>query len=600
MKKKIIVSGIYTDYTKDECNDYVVLEPYLSEILKFRNDQTVQYVDYSRKSKDDLKSCQDFVEYKYRCYYPILSSWINTYHDTDYSVDFWKKTFCLSLKRYITSLYDSYLYYEKYFSLENSSCSILNLDSFKLPKTFVDSYEYIKNTHIGQEQIFSIYIREFYGDVFEEFSYSHKEQISNTENVNTQKLTIKKSIRQFLANIKNILVKKIKKGSPVVGIIGTAFPIITIFKLFIRSRGKIFLLDDLPDIPASPERKNKLDFDKVILSDRFDRFFFSSLACQMPSLYVENFKTTLENFNSLYLKQNKLKYIVSEAWISSDYLSLFIALGQSFKIKHINNEHNFLSHQFMGTNNKLIAELSDIFISLGWESPVYKNVISGASLFPFTTSKNYKVENQVLYIEGFPFVKKEDYSSGYGTSAEDAIKYLDFKHSFFKMIKPDTMKSIAYREYPSRGGSWLKFDESNWLKTNENKFNFIDKGVNTSIITMKKSRLVIFDYISTGYIESLLMNIPTIVFFDREQYYLDSDFEDFFEELIKVGIFQTNVENASSFVDDIVGNPSVWWEQESVQEARLNFLSKNIRKPDVMINILLNLSKNNAIKLLRE
>ena len=106
---------------------------------------------------------------------------------------------------------------------------------------------------------------------------------------------------------------------------------------------------------------------------------------------------------------------------------------------------------------------------------------------------------------------------------------------------------------------------------------------------MLKSNLVIVDYISTPYLESLLMNIPTVFFWKRNAYYLNKNYSNFFDSLIKVGICQTDPIEAAHFVDSIKDDPELWWKTKDIQDARETFLTKNFGRTDRLIKLLVNM-----------
>ena len=109
-----------------------------------------------------------------------------------------------------------------------------------------------------------------------------------------------------------------------------------------------------------------------------------------------------------------------------------------------------------------------------------------------------------------------------------------------------------------------------------------------SLNLIARSQLVIVDYLSTAYLESLISNIPTIVFFDESVMILKKKHKIFFKTLINSGIFQTNPIEASKLVKKIHYNPLKWWNSQKVKKSREIFLQKNIGKPEIFINQILN------------
>ena len=91
---------------------------------------------------------------------------------------------------------------------------------------------------------------------------------------------------------------------------------------------------------------------------------------------------------------------------------------------------------------------------------------------------------------------------------------------------------------------------------------------------------------STTFIKSIFSNIPTILFFDKKSYELNQENQYFFNELIKVGIVQTDPITASCHVEKIYLNPQKWWYSELVQKAINKFKSENFGSEQKLLNAL--------------
>ena len=104
--------------------------------------------------------------------------------------------------------------------------------------------------------------------------------------------------------------------------------------------------------------------------------------------------------------------------------------------------------------------------------------------------------------------------------------------------------------------------------------------------------LVVIDYLSTSYLESLHMNIPTVCFWDPETMSLKNEFSNFYDDLIEAEIIHTTPHSAARHVENIYDNPQIWWQSKKVQNLKNRWLKRNFGKPDVLINYLLKLSQN--------
>jgi len=602
MKETLIVSLRKKDFSLSLEESFFVLDSLSSCYLKFNKKQKVRYATMNRNAIQDLIRDQNFVEKKYRKYIPLITKNLNDLHNKNYSEKFWMKTFNLSFKRLITIIYDSYLLFERNVNCLSQNIEIMMESSYYQPMDFQDSYLFFRDSTIGHEQIFSIYMKYFYPGSCLEFTYD-KEEVEGPEIKKSRfKHILNKFKGQNIFNIISIVINHIynKKNydlNPEIGIIGSYFSNENLAKLIKKSKKKIAPLSIISYYHKSSNNKRNLKFDikniKHTSFDRFDGFFFYALQHLMPKIYLDDFENIHNTMEKQVVSQKQIKYVISEAWISNDYLSLLLALYSEAGVKHINNEHNFLSHQFLGNNNKLIAELSDIFVTLGWNSDKYSNLIVGASLYEFCLDVKRRKKNTVLYLTGFPFIKREDFSAAYGTSAESAYKYLNFKHAFFENLSNKVLKKLIYRGYPVNNRHWYGIDESLWLAQYKQKILKIDDFSLSSKEMMLRSLLVVSDYLSTTYIESMLMDIPTIFFWDTDTYYLNNDYSDFYDSLISVGICQTDPVEAARFVEEIKDNPNEWWLKKEVQDVKNDFLTKNIGDPQIMIDYLLSLSGTN-------
>ena len=109
---------------------------------------------------------------------------------------------------------------------------------------------------------------------------------------------------------------------------------------------------------------------------------------------------------------------------------------------------------------------------------------------------------------------------------------------------------------------------------------------------MAKSKLIVLSYVSTGLIEALVMNIPVVVFWNKNSLYLKNDYLSFFNLLIEADIIQTDANKAAKFVNSIFDNPELWWKLEKVQNARIKFLEINIGNPSALNEFIFKLNNS--------
>ena len=108
------------------------------------------------------------------------------------------------------------------------------------------------------------------------------------------------------------------------------------------------------------------------------------------------------------------------------------------------------------------------------------------------------------------------------------------------------------------------------------KLDLADKPLKNSI---SKSRLVIVNCNGTVLLETLSMNIPTIIFWDPNLNEIRPSAEPYFNKLLSVGILFYNPEVAAYKVNEVWDNVNDWWFSSKIQEARISFCSKFANHP---------------------
>jgi putative transferase (TIGR04331 family) len=388
-----------------------------------------------------------------------------------------------------------------------------------------------------------------------------------------------------------------------VGILGSFFSPSFFNTLIIKSKGAILPIRTNMSFRSTPGPN--LGMRSVLSSidsgfDKFDRFFFTSLTACFPKEFLEDFSQIESYYLEYFKKYESLKYIVSERWIGDTNTSTALAILKTNGVKHIYNEHNFLSQQFAGNSNKYLMSMVDHFVTLGWYEKGIDNLVRGASLFEFSLKKRQNKIHDILFIQGLACVKLPEFNVSYGEfGSANADRFLQFNDSFFKSLSKATLNKITYRPYPVN--SWLVSSVLNPMISYDYQYTFLQKylvdckEINTasgnSKVLISQSKLVVINYLSTAYLEALLSDVPTIFFWNKESYYLDDKYSGFYDLLTSVGICQTDPVKAAMFIEGIAERPDEWWFSDPVRNARNSFLTTNFGEPQKMVDYLIELAK---------
>ena len=89
-----------------------------------------------------------------------------------------------------------------------------------------------------------------------------------------------------------------------------------------------------------------------------------------------------------------------------------------------------------------------------------------------------------------------------------------------------------------------------------------------------KNKLIIHGYESTGILETLSMNIPTLAIWSEGLGSIRNEAKPYYEMLYKSGIIHFDTETISKKVQNIFNDVETWWSSDEIQKARKIFCDK--------------------------
>lgn len=530
----------------------------------------LQIASFTRNGPEDLYAANRLVWSKHQKYIPILAALLNEIHNTGFSDDFWRRSFGMALVRHLTILYDFFTICETHFKPTEHDVYRLSTDCFYIPVDYNEHRWFLQHSHFGQEQLFSMYLNLFYPNYGLSYSLTYESTY----------------------NLDRILTRT-SDCNPSVGIMGALFDESMLQALVARTNGAIAPIGFDLSLPKHPvisyAKRTKLKYSDENF-DRFDKFFFSSLLFMLPQEFIENFEMLYSAASNKFDRYTNLKYVVSETFIGETYESISLAILKERGISTIYSEHNYCEYPCFSSILEQQASFVDIFASHGnYYAPISHKVSTG-SLYNFyeipLEKRSKKID--ILYICGLAEAKYA-YFTHTMVTAEHALIHYEFKLRFFRSLPEAVLNKILYRPYPSNPQWTLVYNDQFIMNDILTRMKMDDLSADCRS-RMRTSRLVVIDYMATSYLETMSMNIPTVLFYKRNSNFFNAYSADFLEDLIRVGICQDNPESAAKFVELISVNPEDWWFQPDVQAAKDRFLEKNLGKPEYLANLLLGLA----------
>ena len=231
------------------------------------------------------------------------------------------------------------------------------------------------------------------------------------------------------------------------------------------------------------------------------------------------------------------------------------------------------------------------FFTNGWKFKD-KKVISAGSYFFYPKIKKLSSikKKKILFVSGVTLKRAPYTFSGHDAHDENnREKFIKMNNFFFNNLDKKILKNIWIRRHPEKINRHPAIDEFFSIKAK--KMNLINTKKESLIDNMGSFELVVTNYLSTPYLQTLCQNIPTVIFFNKNVNFLNSNNLGFYNDLFNSNILYSDPKKAAKFVQKIWQNPSEWWNSKKTQKLKQKFLDKVVKDGIYMENRINNLIK---------
>jgi putative transferase (TIGR04331 family) len=386
----------------------------------------------------------------------------------------------------------------------------------------------------------------------------------------TNHQSIKKNILYWLFNKYNQISRIFLKDEDAF-IINSYLPRLMEFKLelALKQFPQMWVLQhknpDLLKIIKAPDKllREKLTNKFLYKSEYgFENIVRSLLFELLPICYLEGFKDLKEIANKLPWPKSPKFIFTSNNFHSDEVFKIWTAYKIELAVKYYVGQHGQNYGTLKNYSPTIEETTADKFINWGFKEELPKNIPA----FIFNTvgkKKNYNSKGGLLLVEVCSPYRYETWDTESGF-----IEYFNDQIEFIKMLAKDPKKKLTIRLHNS----------SQNFRWSENKrfFDFdpslnVDRGSVSMDKLISKNRLVVYSYNSTGFLETMSQNTPTLVFWQNGLNDLENNVISNYQALIDLGIIHLSAKSAAVKVNDIWNDVEGWWRQSSIQKGRKKF-----------------------------
>ena len=276
----------------------------------------------------------------------------------------------------------------------------------------------------------------------------------------------------------------------------------------------------------------------------------------------------LKSNQKKFIFQKKPKIIFTSHGLSNYTLSKFYIAEKVNEGSKIHGQHGGVYGSDLFTSHEEYERsVSDLYLTWGWkENEKTRPVGILKSIKKIKRDKNYdnSKNSNLLYV----LRSRSRYSVNLLHSdirSSQMISYFDENINLISNFDNTVQKNLILRLHSRKFGWQEKQRFFSKLKDIN-----IDEGYQDISDLINKSKLAVFTYNATGYLEALTANIPTIIYFNLKQNPIRPNSMIFFNKLKKANIFD-DITSASTHINQVWKNIDSWWKDGLTQEARIQF-----------------------------
>ncbi len=329
----------------------------------------------------------------------------------------------------------------------------------------------------------------------------------------------------------------------------------------------ISTLQALEKVPLNINLRSSLrDALPVNNPDEIQLSVIRALPDLFPKCFLEGFQDLVEKCFSSNFPAKPVAIFTSNSFEEDEVFKVWTALqiqnGTSYIVGQHGNNYGTLK-DFLLTEQRT----ADAFLTWGW-SDGRSNTIPAFNL-KSSGRRTYKTRGQgIVLIQDmlwYPTYPRD-------TDSEFAY-YLENQFKFVSLLPEEIRAKLIIRLHHTSSNrpfdivdAWKKFLRS----YPEVK---IDLGYSSLKKLIRSSALIVHGYDSTGMLETLSQDIPSVAFIPGGLHQLNDDALVRYQNLIDAGIVYTNAESAVVGISEIMQDLTSWRRNERLIRARIDFVT---------------------------
>jgi putative transferase (TIGR04331 family) len=536
-------------------------------------DQAIDFVEtnhevleYTAGQRSSLIRANVKVSTAYIRLIPVLTSIMNRYHGTNYSQRYWKILVGFWFRQYLDNLFERHEVLLNAKKLVPKGCVLLIPPNREWIAKDTDEYSVGLFSDRLNHQLFGQIIR-----ARQMFHFSDDDSLASSE-VDSNLGRRSKSFERLKRWVFIVNCWMVKLNYVV--LLNTHLNFGLLKKISLR-----YVSIPLLGTPRLSSKSIEHDWDsRGIMSEELTHSLtdFESLAIELlprniPEAFCERYSELIKIASWLKPLRARL-FITANAFAAQEVYKTWVGWAAEDSISH----HVILQHGANYGQSEVMSDeefetgTADSYITSGWsdsERPLIDKFVGLSFMTGINSYReilpNYNPEGSIIWVlASLPRYHYTQWSAPQGPKFKF---YLDEQVAFLCHLQIEPRENILCRGYLYDYG----WGDLEYIAHHSGEFQ-IDRERKPLRQMIKSAMLTVYSYNSTAMMESMVMNLPTLCYWNPELWEWRKDAKPLLHILNKVGIYHESGEDAANFINKKLeeNNLMVWWFSEDVQSAR--------------------------------
>jgi putative transferase (TIGR04331 family) len=313
--------------------------------------------------------------------------------------------------------------------------------------------------------------------------------------------------------------------------------------------------------------------------NKFEFFLKQIIKMSLPKFIIEEFRQINVVLDNLKLP-NDVNSVITGTGFVNELFNIYVAKNVSKKKKYLILQHG--NAYYTNYANDYLVESQTADYTISWGAKVKNTDIPAFNIKTIKTRNKFNLKGNLTIVCNKIASRAEPFDSFFDKEKR-MLNIINFAKNLDNNIKEKTF----FRFFPENekyNGSFKSMLLENNIKNYKDYLTFHQ--------ILRKTRICLFNYDSTGFYENLHNQIPSIVFLEDPFEELNDKFVKEYQLLQKSKIIFSNQTDLYNHLNNVWDEPLSWWWDKTTQQAINSFNKK--------LNIPSNGEMNKLIKILKD